>query len=270
MCLKVGFFSPGGGDHQSLNRQIALWRGQRHSRAALVEIGEDALEAWQGRPELHDAAPMGDALFDRSGGSRQENRSRNDGAGSDFLMDSEIGAERENRRLQEEPQGPRCGGQGAVAIRCCDVIIERPPMHCLPSGLHCGSHPHGSDRGCVAAAFFGGAVRQSRALGGSPEQLAGPAVIEKHETGEQQGADQSENAEIGMQKENHPEINRRPGQIEQRIEAGAAEELTDRIEIAQWMRLSMMITPDLMLEGRGEQGSMNLLVDAPRGPCGNP
>ena len=176
---------------------------------------------------------MRDREIDRRQRPRAQDRARDDDAGGGFLVDHEIGADREHGRLQHHAQhlGDRAEPAGDVAgalIAGQIVFVGLAPALGQPSG-----HAHRDQHFGVAPAG-GGQIVAPR---GQRHGLAGRRA--RHEFGDQRqrhqndGADQRGHAEQPVERKADRQIERQPGQIEERARSHAAEERADVVEIAQ-------------------------------------
>ena len=91
-----------------LDRQWFSWLWQLTS--AGLRSGNAFKQVRQTFPRLaggDKSLPIGDRKVDRSKCSRDEDRARNDDAGSGFMIDDQIGAKPEHRRLQHQSHDAR-------------------------------------------------------------------------------------------------------------------------------------------------------------------
>ena len=91
-------------DADGLDRQPARRLLQQGLRAANRQLLEQAVEAMPALPCGHETAPVRDRKIDRGQRPRAQDRAGDDDAGGGFLMDHEVGADAEHRRLQRHAQ----------------------------------------------------------------------------------------------------------------------------------------------------------------------
>ena len=185
--------------------------------------------------------PVGDGEIDRRQRAGAENRARDDDAGGGFLVDHEIGADREHRRLQHHAQdfgdGAEAAGDvaGALIARQIGLVGLAPALH------QTSGHAHRDQHLGVAAAGGGQIVaprgQRHRLLGRRARQELG----DQRQRHQNDGAAQRGDAEQPVKRKADRQIERQPWQIEERARPHAAEKRPDIVEIAQ--RLQALVAP---------------------------
>ena len=186
---------------------------------------------------------MRDREIDRRQRPRAQDRACDDDAGGRFLMDHEISADREHRRLQGHAQdlGDRAKTAGDVAGAL--VAFEIFFVGLAPAPVQPPRHSHRDQHFGVAPARGGEIVAARR----EPHRLA--CRLARHEFGDQgqrhqdDRADQRGHADQPMERETDRQIERQPRQVEERARSHAAEEGADIVEIAQRLQ-ALVATAD--------------------------
>ena len=124
---------------------------------------------------------------------------------------------------------------GIVAARslAIDLPLEHPVAVATPALQQAGHHAHGLHHLGVAQAHLGEAVVARRrslasASGACTSHWSSSAMRNQRDRRRQR-----KRAEQRMQQEDDDDIDRRPGQIEDGMDAGAGNELAEGVEVAQ-------------------------------------
>ena len=215
--------------------------------------------------------PVRDREIDRRQRPGGKDRARDDDAGGGLLMDHQIGADRQHRRLQHHAQ--HLGDRAEAARHVAGALVAgqvffvglgpaagEPPRH-----AHCDQHFG------VAPAGRRQIVAPRRQRHGVAGRLARHEFGDQREDHENDGADQRGRAEQPVEREADRQIERQPGQVEERAGAHAAEERADVVEVAQ--RLQALIAAAHHqrqahdgLEHAGVEGLVERGADAPQDP----
>ena len=237
--------------------------GQGQMGVALFGIGDgDHLaDAVIGLASADEAAPLPDNLFDRGQSAGGDNRGGDHQAAGHFALDDEIGAERQHRRLQQEAQPLGDRGEEGRAVPCPtldgqQILRQRPPAR-----FDIGQHAHGGDGFGIGAGVIGLALPRTL---GRIGLLRGPArhgFVDDHQQRNQHAAARGEPPQHRMKHEDDAEIDRQPGQVEQRHRAATADELAQDIAIAHRIGIGRGAGDQLETNGGGEQFVANAGVD---------
>ena len=166
-------------DADALDRQAARRVLQQGLRGARRHLFEQPVEAMPALARGDETLPVRDRQIDRRQRPRAQDRARDDDAGGRLLMDHEIGADREHRRLQHHAQhlGDRAEPAGDVAgalIAREIILVGLAPAPGQPSG-----HAHRDQHFGVAPAGGGQIVAARR----QPHRLARRRA--RHELGDE-------------------------------------------------------------------------------------
>ena len=124
----------------------------------------------------HKALPVGDGEIDRRQGAAGQDRARDDDAGGRLLLDHQIGADAEHRRLQRHPQRAAGRAQSARHIVGAPLLREIVAAEIEPAREQPLRHPHRRDDLGVAPARFGEPVARGRMRGGGLDRAARQAL----------------------------------------------------------------------------------------------
>ena len=178
--------------------------------------------------------PVGDREIDRRQRPGAQDRARDDDAGGGFLMDHEIGADREHRRLQHHAQAPWRSRQGrrrrrwradcrpdSVSLASLQRLVSRPDM------------PIATSTSALRRLVAARSLRRAASVIASRAGVRDRNSVIKRQRHQDDGADQSGDAEQPVKRKADRQIERQPGQIEERARPHAAEKRADIVEIAQ-------------------------------------
>ena len=188
--------------------------------------------------------PVRDRQIDRRQRPRAQDRARDDDTRRGLLIDHQIGADREHRRLQGHAQhlgdGAETSGDVAGALIACQIIL----VGVAPAAGQAPGHSHRHHHLGVAPAG-GGEIVAPR---GEPGRLArGPARhVFGHEgkADQDDGADQRGQADQDVEGKTDRQIERQPGQIEESARSDAGEERADVVEVAQRLQALVAAADD--------------------------
>ena len=194
---------------------------------------QEVPDAQPGAARRDQAAPDADRLLDRLQRAAEQDVRRKHYADGRHLIDDQIGAEPENERLHRETQEFDQALHGGGAVACHYLSVEHAEAVPAPALQKAVGHAHRPNHLGVAQAHLGEAVVPRRRLVGFRQGPAHePLVGERHQQ-QQHGAAQREEAEKRMQNKDDADIDRRPRQVEDGVDAGAGNELTEGVEVAQ-------------------------------------
>jgi hypothetical protein len=151
------------------------------------------------------------------------------------------------------------------AIACDDLPLERPIAVATPALQQAGHHAHGLQHLGVAQTHVGEGVvaRGGRARFGH-RPLNAP-LAEHGERDEHDRRDQCEQPEIRVENENGENVDRRPKQIEDGVDARPGHELPVDVEIAQRLA-GRRGSPDSAFDGGGEHAPGEQPIEPDAGP----
>ena len=135
-----------------------------------------------------------------------------------------------------------------------------------PSPQQAFCHAHRAHHLGIAQAHLGEAVVARGRLAGFRQWWLNDQLVEQRHQHKKNGAPQRERAECRVQDEDDSDIDRRPGKIENRMDAHAGDKLAEGIEIAQQLAARAAETCRA-IDDRRHDPSGDLLVEADAGPC---
>ena len=185
--------------------------------------------------------PVRDGEIDRRQRPGAEDRARDDDAGGGFLVDHEIGADREHRRLQHHAQDLGDGAEAAGDVAGALIARQIGLVGLAPAPGQASGHAHRDQHFGVAPAGGGQIVAPRGQRHRLPCRRARQELGDQGQRHQNDGADQSGDAEQPVKRKADREIERQPRQIEERARPHAAEKRPDIVEIAQ--RLQALVAP---------------------------
>ena len=223
----------GRGDADGLERKAARRVLQQRLRGSRGQRFEQPVEAMPALPRGHEALPVRDREIDRRQRPRAQDRAGDDNAGGRFLMDHQIGADGEDRRLQGHAQDLGDGAETAGDVAGVLIAGEIFLVGLAPAPVEAPGHPHCDQHFGVAPAGGGQIVAPRCQTQSFPRRPA------RHELGHDGEGDQNDRADQRGQADHHMEgkadrqIERQPWQVEERAWPHAGEERANIVEIAQ-------------------------------------
>ena len=202
---------------------------------------EQPVEAVPALPRGDKTLPVRDREIDRRQRPRAQDRARDDDAGGGFLVDHEIGADREHRRLQHHAHHLGDGAETAGDVAGALVARQIFFVGLAPAFGQSAGHAHRDQHFGVAPAGGGQIVAARREAHGLARRLARHEFGDDGERDQDDGADQRGHADQGVEGEADRQIERQPRQVEERARPHAGEERADVVEIAQ--RLQALVAP---------------------------
>jgi hypothetical protein len=176
---------------------------------------------------------MGDGEIDRRQRTRAQDRSGDDNAGRRFLMDHQIGADREDGGLKHQAQHLGDGAEAAADVAGAPLVAQKLAVCVAPALRHAGNHAHGGERLGVATAGFGEAVARDGRFGCRLARRAHERLGQQRKRNEHDRPGECGKADERMEGKADCQIKRYPGQIEQGDRTEAGEIRADGVEIAQ-------------------------------------
>ena len=242
-----------------------LQQGLRIRRRHLLQ---QLVEAMPALARGDEALPVRDGEIDRRQRPRAEDRARDDDAGGGFLVDHEIGADREHRRLQHHAQDLGDGAEAAGDVAGALIARQIGFVGLAPAPGQASGHAHRDQHFGVAPAGGGQIVAPRRQRHRLVGRRARQELGDQRQRHQDDGADQSGDADQPVERETDREIERQPRQIEERARPHAAEKRPDIVEIAQ--RLQALVAaadhqrqPHHGFEHAGVDGFVQRGSDAP-------
>ena len=214
----------------------ALQQGRRLVRRQRFQQPVEAVPAL---PRGDKTLPVRDRQIDRRQRPRTQDRARDDDAGGGFLVDHEIGADREHRRLQHHAHDLGDGAETAGDVAGALIARQIFFVGLAPALGQSARHAHRDQHLGVAPAGGGQIVATRREPHGLARRLARHEFGDDGERDQDDRADQRGQADHGMEGEADRQIERQPRQVEERARSHAGEERADVVEIAQ--RLQALI-----------------------------
>ena len=187
----------------------------------------------------HETLPVRDGEIDRRQRPRAQDRAGDDDAGGGLLMNHQIGADGEHRRLQRHAHD--LGDRAEAARDVAGALIARQIIlvGLAPAPGQAAGHPHRDHHFGVAPAGGGQIVAARRQTHRLARRRARHELGHDGEGDQDDGADQRGQADQDVEGETDRQIERQPRQIEKRARAHAGEERANIVEIAQ--RLQALI-----------------------------
>ena len=215
-------------DRQPLRRRLQQRLFIRR-RYLLQQLGQAMPALARGDKTL----PVRDGEIDRRQRAGAQDRARDDDAGGGFLVDHEVGADREHRRLQHHAQDfgdrPEAAGDVAGALIARQIGL----VGLAPAPGQASGHAHRDQHLGVAPAGGGEIVAPRRQRHRLLCRRARQELGDQRQRHQNDGAHQSGDAEQPVKRKADREIERQPRQIEERARPHAAEKRPDIVEVAQ-------------------------------------
>ena len=221
--------------------QLALGQGQIDAglRIARRRIGKEGRQTAMGMQRPPDQPPLAGDLIDRRQRTPGQHGGGNDAARRNLALQDKIGAQRQDGRLQQHAKGARHGRQPFGRILADLPGGQRRILQAPPVPVDRRLHPHGHQRLGIAAAAIGKAARRRLKRPGTRQRLAQDGPVRQRQRQPGQRPAHRQPAQPGMQHEQHPQEQRQPGQVEQRLGAGAGNRPAQGFQIAQ--RLGLVV-----------------------------
>ena len=182
------------------------------------------------------ALPVRDGQIDRRQRPRAQDRSRDDNAGGRLLMDHQIGADGEHRRLQHHPHdlggSAETSGDVAGALVAREIIL----VGFAPALVQAPGHSHRDQHFRVSPAGGGQIVAARRKTHGLARRGARQELGQDGEGHQDDRAHQRRYADQDVEGKTDRQIERQPRQIEERARPLTAEERANIVQVAQRLK----------------------------------
>ena len=226
----------GRGDADAFHRQTLGRRLERRRNVLRRHQLQHRVEPPPAFARRNEATPVRDRQIDRRQRPRTEDRSRDDDAGSGLLIDHQISADAEHSRLHRHAHdlGHRAKPAGDIA----DLLIaaEISAIRLVPQAGHVLRHPHRREHLGVAVTGCGDL---NAATGDGRRGLRTRARQHFGQDGndhQNDGARECGKADQRMECKTDRQIQRQPGQIEERTGPRTGQERTNVVEVAQGLQ----------------------------------
>ena len=183
-------------------------------------------------PGGNETTPVRDGEIDRRQGPRAQNRPGDNNAGRGLLVDHEPSADREDRRLQQQAQDFRRRAEPAADVAGASAGCDEITIELMPPFGNAADHTHCGDCLGVAPARFQERVTRHGKLRGAAGRMAGLDLGDDCQGDKDDGAEQRSQSDQGVKQKTDREINRHPGQIEERDWAAAGQKAAHAVEVA--------------------------------------
>ena len=180
----------------------------------------------------HESFPVGNRHVDRRQRARRQDRAGDDDARGRLLIDDQIAADGEHRRLQHHAEHLGHGAEAAGDVAHAPLAFEIFLVGLVPAPRHPPQHAHGDERLGIAPAGVGERIAGEREPGRFLDRPAGHVFGDQRHAGQDDGAAQRGDADQRVKGEADRDVERHPGQIEHGDRPEAAEEAADAVEIA--------------------------------------
>jgi hypothetical protein len=158
--------------------------------------------------------------------------------GGRLLIDHQPGADREYRRLQQQAQHLRGGAKSAADIARAPAGHDEIAVELMPVLGNAADPAHCRDRLGVAPARLEQRIARHGKLRGAAGRVTGLDLGDDRQGDENDRAEQRGQADEGMKQKTDREIDRHPGQIEERHRAAPGQEAAHTVQIANGLRAS--------------------------------
>ena len=220
-------------DAHPFDRQTARRSLQQHLRRPWRQLFEQAVEPMPALPRGDEALPVRDREIDRRQRPRAEDGAGDDDAGGRLLVDHQVGADAEHRRLQHHAQhlGDRAKSSRDVAgVLVAQQIIL---VGLAPAPGQAPRHAHRDQHFGIAPAGRGEIVAARRQAHRIARRCPRHVLGDHGETDQDDRADQRGEPDHDMEGKADRQIERQPWQVEERAGAHAGKERADVVQIAQ-------------------------------------
>ena len=194
---------------------------------------QQPVEAVPALPRRDEALPVRDRQIDRRQRPRAQDRAGNDDARGGLLVDHQIRADAEHRRLQHHAQHLGDGAEPAGDVAGAPVAVEIAIIGAGPAPGQPPGHAHRDDHLGVAPAAGGDVAALRRQPLRVPRRPPRQHLGEHGEPHQDQRADRGGGADQRMEGKADRQIERQPRQVEQRARPHAGQEGANIIEVAQ-------------------------------------
>ena len=225
--------SPGWRRGHGLDREAGGRRRQPHPVLRGRKGGEKVLEALPALPCADEALPVRDGELDRGQGSGSQDRARDDDPGRRLLVDHQVGADAERRRLQRHPEDLRHRAEAAGDIGRLLLARHVAVIRLRPERAEAPPHAHRVEHLRVAATGFCERIAILREadhhLGGAPRLH----VRQDRQPDQENGPNHRGDADPGVEGEADRQVERDPGKVEQCRRTEPGQEAANLVKISQ-------------------------------------
>ena len=253
-------------DRESFNR--------RRQCQPLLLAGQELqqrIEPLSRLPRSNETFPVRNRHFDGRQGPRGQDRSGNDDAGRRFLVDDEDGANGKDQRLQDRPED--LGGAPEPARDIAGSLMGREILRVdvPPTQRRLLPHAHGLQNLGISSAFERQCRSRDCETRGRLCRSARPGFREDRNADEHQRAGQRGDADPEVEEKANAQIDRHPGQIEQRSRPAARQEAADLVEVPHRLQ-AVAIGPGLQRQAneRVEYANAEPFIKVPADPHADP
>ncbi len=247
---------------QRFQQQVATRLGQFHAPLAGGEFVEQAAQPAIGIARRAPLLPHADQLVDRPQRTSHQDRAGDHHPRGDASLHRQPGAEAEHQGLQGDAQvfTQRVDPRRALAGQA--LLVEERLVQPFPAPAHAAEHAHRLDHLGVAQVVAGQLAGLDRQLAGLGQRRTGGAFVEPGEGHQGQRADQREQAEPGVEEEDHQQVDREPGCVEEGEQRLAGDELAQGGQVVQRLAGLLAAGAQVAFEGGGVDPPVQLAVEA--------
>ena len=203
---------------------------------------EQPVEAMPALPCGHKAFPVRDRQIDRRQRPCAQDRACDDDAGGGFLMDHQISADTEHRRLQGHAHDLGNGAEASGDIAGALIARKIFFVGLAPAFGQAPGHSHRDQHFGIAPAGGGEIVAAGRQARRLARRRARHVLGHDGEGDQDDRADQRGQADHDVKRKTDREVERQPRQIEERARSHAGEERADVVQIAQRLQAFVACT----------------------------
>ena len=218
---------------QPLDADLAAGFGQSHHAALLRLIAKKPLQTAVRFQRLADRAPLADHLIHRTQSPAGQDRGGDDHAARHLALDHQIGAQGQDGRLHQHPEGAAGGADHLARVARALTggqpgIMQRPP-----AGADRGLHPHRGDHVGAALAALGKIAGHGIVGQAAGEQALAQVMAEPRQACDNRRARNRQPTQPRVDHEQHAQIQRHPRQIEQAGHRRPGQKAAQRVDLAQ-------------------------------------
>ena len=210
--------------------------GRRHATERGVALGvgpEQCFQTQEGAARADKTAPGIDHLIDRRQGTRHQHVGSDHAAGGEFAFDHQQRAGGQCQRLLAVAHPLADCGDAVGKPLCLALAVHVLGMAAAPALAQAGQHAHRLDYLSITHLALQVEVDVERCLGSRFGRGDGAAVAEPGKRRLHQREADRDPAQKGVQEEQHSDVDRCPGRIEECEDAIAGEELAHLGEIIE-------------------------------------
>ena len=219
-------------DAQRLDGQRMRRDGQLEPHGRCRHRREQLAEPMPTLARGYKPLPIGDGEVDRRQGTTRQDRARDYDAGGRLLLDDEIGADAEHRRLQRHAQHASGRAQATGDVVHPLLLREVLAAEIEPAAAQRFGHSHCGEHVCVAPADFRQPAAQGCLRGGGFDGAARQEFGRERQRDQDDRPTQHGDADHDVKGEANGDVERNPRQVEQRGRTKPREKRPDRVEVA--------------------------------------